>query len=363
MITLPAEFPIWKTKTSNVKGTFDLGDLGSRKKYFQAKVGKEIKQLNDYLKKKTFVAYLLGKKNSGKGTYSKLFIEALGTKRVSHVSVGDIVRDVHKSLANKKERKSLVNFLKLHYRGFHDLEETIGLIEGRSQTSLISSELIIALVKYEISKRPRRVLFIDGFPRALDQINYSLYLRDLIGYRNDPDMFVFISLPESVIDERIKYRVVCPKCRAPRNTRLMATKHVGYDEKAKTFYLMCDNPLCNKARMKPKEGDELGIAPIRSRLRVDDEVFKKLLTVGGIPKIYLRNSIPAKDALKFVDTYEVTPTYSYKRDTKTGTIETIEKPWTIKDDEGKESISLLPPPVAVALIKQIAAILKSNLLS
>src|SRR3989344_3581358 len=220
MIKSPAEFPVFKTKVPGVKTRFDLGDVASRKKYFQAKAGKEIKFLNGYLKKKTFVAYLLGKKNSGKGTYSKLFIEALGTKKVGHISVGDIVRDVHKSLANKKERKNLVNFLKLHYRGFHDLEEIIGIIEGRSQTSLLSSELIIALIKYEISKRPRQALFIDGFPRALDQINYSLYLRDLIGYRNDPDMLVFISLPESVIDERIKYRVVCPKCRTPRNLRL-----------------------------------------------------------------------------------------------------------------------------------------------
>ncbi len=360
MIKSPAEFPVWKTKTPKVKGNFDLGDLGSRKKYFQAKAGKEIKEINNYLKKKTFVAYLLGKKNSGKGTYSKLFIEALGTKKVGHVSVGDIVRDVHKSLSDKKERKSLVAFLKAHYRGFHDLEETIGLIESRSQTSLMSTELIIALVKYEISKRPRQALFIDGFPRALDQINYSLYLRDLIGYRNDPDMLVFISLPESVIDERIKYRVVCPKCRAPRNTRLMATKHVGWDEKKGEFYLMCDNPACNKAKMEPKEGDELGIDPIRARLAVDDEVFKKLLGVGGIPKVYLRNAMPANVALKYVDKYEVTPGYSYERNAKTGGIKTIEKPWTIKDDEGKESMSLLPPPVAVALIKQIAAILKSK---
>jgi adenylate kinase family enzyme len=360
MIKSPAEFPVFKTKVPGVKTKFDLGDVASRKKYFQAKAGKEIKFLNDYLKKKTFVAYLLGKKNSGKGTYSKLFIEALGTKKVGHVSVGDIVRDVHKSLSDKKERKNFVNFLKLHYRGFHDLEETIGLIEGRSQISLMSTELIIALVKYEISKRPRQALFIDGFPRALDQINYSLYLRDLIGYRNDPDMLVFISLPESVIDERIKYRVVCPKCRAPRNTRLMATKHVGYDEKDRSFYLMCDNPDCKKVRMEPKEGDELGIEPIRARLAVDDEVFKKLLGVGGIPKIYLRNSLPKKNSEKFVDAYEVTPGYSYERNIKTGEIKTIEKPWTIKDDEGKEALSLLPPPVAVSLIKQMAAILKSK---
>ena len=75
----------------------------------------------------------------------------------------------------------------------------------------------------------KKALFIDGFPRDLDQVSYSLFFRDLIGYRADPDIFILIDVPNSVIDERIKYRVVCPKCHTPRNLKLLATKQVEYD--------------------------------------------------------------------------------------------------------------------------------------
>ena len=118
----------------------------------------------------------VGKKNSGKGTYTRLFMEAVGDKHVGHVSIGDIVRDVHKGLSDPAKKTELVEFLKKNYRGFHAVEETLDIIEGRSQETLISSDLILALVKYEISKRPKKAIFIDGFPRDFDQISHSLYL-------------------------------------------------------------------------------------------------------------------------------------------------------------------------------------------
>ena len=38
-------------------------------------------------------------------------------------------------------------------------------------------------------------------------------------------------------------------------------------------------------------------------------------------------------------------------------VEVEEKPWTVKDDNGVESYSLLAPPVAVTLIKQLSKVL------
>ena len=353
------DFPIFKTKMPGLTQKFDVNDPADRKKYFEAKVGPEIEKIRKYLETNTFVAYLLGKKNSGKGTYSKLFAEIIGSPNIGHVAVGDIVRDVHKSLENPVAKEELIKFLEKNYRGFHSMDEIIGLIEGRDQSNLISSELILALLEYEISKRPRQALFIDGFPRAHDQVNYSLYLKKLIGYREDADFFVFINLPNTVIDERIKYRVICPECKSPRNLKLFATKQVGYDKDTQKFYLICDNQNCSqngKARMVPKEGDELGIEPIRKRLEVDDEIFKKLLTLTGIPKIYLRNSMPVESAKESVDEYELTPVYSYELQSD-GTVKTIETPWVIKDDEGVDSNSLLPAPVVVSFIKQLAQVL------
>jgi len=357
-------FPIFKTKIVGLNKKFNLNDPDDRREYFKLKAGPEIEKIRKYLDSgKTFVGYLLGKKNSGKGTYSKLFMEAISPSTsseqaaIGHVAVGDIVRDVHAGLSDPKKKKELSEFFKKNYRGFHSLEEMDGLIEGRSQSSLVSTELILTLLKYEISKRPHQAIFIDGFPRGLDQISYSIFLRELLGYRDDPDFFVFINLPTAIIDARIKTRVVCPICKTPRNTKLLATKEVGYDKDKKEFYLICDNPSCGGARMMPKEGDELGIEPIRERLETDEKVFNKLLGLHGVPKVYLRNSVPVSKAAEFVDDYEITPAYSYELDAS-GKVRIIEKPWVIKDDKGVDSHSLLPAPVALGMIKQIAEILE-----
>ena len=355
-------FPITKTKTAGVEKKFDLNTLTGRKEYFLAKVGPEVKIIKDYLAEgKTFLGFLLGKKNSGKGTYSKLFMEIVGSEHVGHLSVGDLVRDIHKSVETEEGKKELMDFLKAHYRGFHSPEETIDLILGRSQSTLISSELILALIEFEISKRPRQAIFLDGFPRAFDQISYSLFLKQLIGFRDDPDFLVFIDVPEAVIDQRIKTRVICPVCHTPRSPRLNITKEIGYDGSKSEFYLMCDNPECHKARMVPKEGDELGIEPIRERLETDDKISAHLLKLHGVDKVFLRNSLPADKALEYVDHYEITPAYSFERETD-GKIKVIESPWTISDDDGVQSYSLLPAAVALTMIKQIAGILekKSN---
>ncbi len=349
------EFPIFKTKIAGVDQKFDLNNVASRKEYFQAKVGTEIAKLKKFLDKTAFVSFLIGKKNSGKGTYSKMFKEMVNPEKVGHLSVGDLVRDIHQALESTPEAKEkLLEFLKDNYRGFHNLEEILDLISGRSQSTLISSELILALIKYEIGKRPKQALFIDGFPRAFDQISYSLFLKEIIGYTHEPDFLAFISVANSVIDERIKYRVICPICKTPRNTKLLATHKAGYDEKTKEFYLICDD---HNERMVPKEGDELGIEPIRERLEVDNQIFQQLLKLTGVPKVYLRNSIPVAVAKEYVDDYEITPEYYYEKDAATGEVKILQRPWTIKDDDGVESYSLLPQAVVVALIKQTAQIL------
>ncbi len=348
------DFPITNTKVPNLERVFDLEDPAQRKEYFQAKAGDEIKKLQEYLKQgKAFIAFLIGKKNSGKGTYSKMFMELMGPQAaVGHLSVGDIVRDLHAKIDKGEDKSDLMDFLQKNYRGFNGIEEIENLITGRSQANLISSELIVALVRYEISKRPRQALFIDGFPRAHDQISYAMFLKDLVGYEGEPDFFVFIDLPNTVIDERIKYRVVCPVCKTPRNLKLLATKDVGYDKASGKFYLKCDNQACKGARMEGKQGDELGIEPIRARLEVDDQIFKRLLEVSGVQKIYLRNAIPVSEKDK-LDEYELTPEYEYEYDPESGSVETKKKLWLVNDDNGIPSFSLLPPAVVISLIRQV----------
>ena len=121
---------------------------------------------------------------------------------------------------------------------------------------------------------------------------------------------------------------------------------------------MCDNPACEKTKMVPKEGDELGLEPIRERLETDDQVFRQLLELEGVKKIYLRNSLPAKNAAEYVEDYELTPAYKYKYHPDSKEVAILEEPWIVNDEDGRPSHSLLSAPVALSLIKQIAQVLE-----
>lgn len=348
------EFPLFKTKVEGVTKKFNLSDVAERKEYFEQKAGEEIKKLRQFFDEgKTFIVYLLGKKNAGKGTYTKLMMEIFGKDKIGHISVGDVVRDVHAAMEDEKEQKELIEYLKENYRGYISPEDGINALLGRDQKTLLPNEFIMALVKREIDKSGKKTIFLDGFPRNLDQVSYSLFFKELIDYRQDPDIFAAIDIPESVIDERMKYRVVCPVCHAPRNLKLFATEKVGYDEEKKEFSLICDNPECNGAKMSSKEGDNMGIESIRDRLELDGKLIDKVFSLHGVSKIFLRNAIPADSASETVDDYEITPAYSYEYDEASKTVKTIEAPFVVKDDEGVEVYSLLAPPVAVALIKQL----------
>ncbi len=358
-------FPIFKTKIKSLpagrqglKKRFDLNNPKERKEYFELKTGKEIKKLRDYFKKgNTFIAYLIGKKNSGKGTYSKMFAETIDPERVEHFSVGDMIREIDQELKDKKKRKELINFLEKNYRGWSSTKELILALEKRSTKTLLPTGLILALIKREIAKRKKKALFIDGFPRDLDQINFTLFFRDLIGYRQDPDLFVLIDVPERVIDERIKYRRVCPRCQTSRSLKLFPTSKIGYDSKKKEFYLLCDNPQCKEVKLLPKEGDSSGIKLIKGRLKKDEKLIAQAISLYGIPKVFLRNSVPKSKAQGYVDDYEITPEYKYLWSEKEKKVVVKEKPWLILNDEGKEAYSLLAAPVALSLIKQITKVL------
>ena len=353
------DFPIFNTKVKNETRKFDLTDAHQRQEYFDYKAGDEIKKLREYLKNNTFIVYLLGKKSSGKGTYSKMFKEIISPDRIEHFSIGDMIRSFDLVLKNKAQKKELIEFLKKKYRGPISVNDIIKAMENRSTKNLLPSELILALTEREITKFEKKAIFIDGFPRDLDQVSYSLFFKNLTDYREDPDIFVLIDVPINVIDERIKYRVICPFCQTSRNLKLLPTKNVGYDSKKKKFYLICDNFNCPSkktgkvARMVTKEGDELGIKPIKERLRKDENLMEQIYKMYGISRVLLRNSVPIKIVKEFYDDYEITPEYSYVFDKKTKNVQIKERPWQIKDNKGLASNSLMPPPVVVSLIKQL----------
>ena len=77
------DFPIFKTKIEGKDKKFDLTDAVQRQEYFDYKAGDEIKKLREYLKNNTFIVYLLGKKNSGKGTVNMFEMTKLVSKHLS----------------------------------------------------------------------------------------------------------------------------------------------------------------------------------------------------------------------------------------------------------------------------------------
>jgi adenylate kinase family enzyme len=333
---------------------FNLSDPKEREEYFKLKCGPEVEKLKNYLKNGTFIAYLLGKKNSGKGTYAKMLSEVLGADKIVHLSVGDMVRALDAEVQDPVKKKELIAFLENNYRGFYPLEDLIKSMEDRNTKVLLPDELILALVKREIAQRKGKVILLDGFPRNMDQVSFSLFFRDLVDYRDDPDIFIMIDVPSNVINERIKGRRICPKCNNSRNMNLFPSSKIGYD--GKEFYLNCDEPGCNGGRMVTKEGDEKGIEPIKERLMMDEQILKKADLLYGIPKVKLKNTIPVDVANDYADEYEITPGYFYENEN--GQVKIIEKPWIVADDEGVPSVSLQAAPVAVSLIKQLVEVLK-----
>lgn len=351
------EFPIFKTKTDESR-KFNLSDPSERKEYFQYKAGKEIEKIKEHIEKgNTFIAYFMGKKNSGKGTYAKMFAEAIGPDKIEHFSVGDMMRDIDEEIKDETKKKELIEFLNKNYRGWLSVDEVMDIVSSRSTKNLLPTDLILTLIKREISKREKKVIFIDGFPRDMDQISYSLFFRDLIDYREDPDLFVLIDVPNNVIDERIKCRRICPDCKTSRSLNLLPTPVVKYHSDKNEFCLVCDNPECDDVEMVGKEGDELGIDPIRERLNKDEELIEKAFKLKGIPKIFLRNAIPVEKADESVDSYEITPEYRHSWNEAESRVETEEHKWIVQDNQGRDSYSLMAPPVVVSLIHQIVDVL------
>jgi hypothetical protein len=109
--------------------------------------------------------------------------------------------------------------------------------------------------------------------------------------------------------------------------------------------------------MVGKEGDELGIEPIRDRLEMDEKLIERALDLHGIPKILLRNSIPVAEAEKNIDDYEITPEFVYDWDAKEQKVEVSEKRWIVKDDKSVDSYSLMAPPVVISMLKQMVEVL------
>ena len=349
------EHTFFSTKRDDLP-VFDIHSFTGRQEYFQAKAGKQISEIKEYLKEKTFIVFLLAKKGSGKGVYTKLIEDIFGQNTIGHISVGDVIRKNHKLIQDTESKEELLVYLKNNYRGHIPLGEAITIFENKNQSNLLPTEFVICLVKKEIYEQGGKAYFIDGFPRGLDQIPYSLFFKELIDLRNDPDIFVTIDTPETLIEARIKTRVVCPQCQMSRNIAFLPSSLIGYDEQNREFYLICDNPECHNCRMICKEGDQDGINSIRERLDMEGQLMKRVSELHGVEKINLVSTLDAETSHIYADDYELTKEFTYVKK-EDETIEKSETTYTFSDDEGKQVHSLVATPVVVQFIYQLHKIL------
>ncbi len=339
--------------TPFTKQTYDLSSKKQRYEYFKQKAGKLIDDIKEALYKTNIVLYLLAPKFAGKGTYTHILSEILGYDKFHHLSVGDIVRDFPETY--KQEKQQMLEFLRNDYRGEIPLAQAIELTINPDLTKTLPDSFILSVLKYEISKRPKKSLIIDGFPRTQDQITYTLLFRQLIEYKDDLDMFVLINVPYSVLDARAKYRVVCPKCHNSRNLRYLPTEHIGYDKETKEFYLMCDNPTCNNERMRTKPGDELGIEKYKNRIIKENNLMNIARNMHGVNKIELFNAVPTDIGDKYLQKYELSMEYSYTYESNQ--VKKHAKPWVITEN-GQKYYSLEAAPATLQIIKQLHKILE-----
>lgn len=351
------DFPLISTKIEGITETFDLDSPAGRYEYFQAKVGAEIEFIKTYLDEgNSFLTFWLAKKGAGKGTYSKMLAEVIGEERLAHISVGDIVRHVHESMADPQLKVELLEYLHQRYRGPLTVEQAIDALLGRSTKVLLPTEFILALVKREVAKLSRQGILIDGFPRGLDQVSYSLYFREIMNLEDDPDFFILVDVSDSVLNARIKRRVVCPLCQLSRNTATLITKDIEYDETTQSFYLICENPACagfGTQRMGEKEGDALGIDGVRERLEADQALIEYASNLQGVDKIYIQNSYPVGKALDYLDEYEIAHEHVFSYNNETAEVEVKKQPWVIADNAGNEVYSVTAPAALVMFIRQL----------
>ncbi len=355
-------FPFFNTKELSTGKTYTLTTSAGRREYFSDKLGSKIDEVKEYLEHNSFIGYMLAKKMAGKGTYAKMIEEILGSDRFVHISVGDVVRDVHNMLEsdNTGEIRALKDYLASNYRGFMSSDDALYALTSRTQDKVsVPTELILTLLKREIDKVGKKALFIDGLPRSLDQLSYSLYFRDLINYRSDPDFFILIDVPMEVINTRMTGRLICPICKTSRNIVTNPTKFVQYDNSTDEYYLVCDNEKClgyGKERYVRKEGDDQGIKSIEKRLNDDGELMKMAFNLAGIPKVLIRSSYPVDTSGDYLENFEIQPKFVYSRG-ENGEVIISEVPWMFKDDDGVESYTVLAATYVVNMFNQIHHIL------
>ncbi len=161
---------------------------------------------------------LLGAPGAGKGTNAKRITKAYN---IPHISTGDMFREAIKNHTKLGDEAS----------------------EYMKKGLLVPDEVTIGLVHERLSKPDcKNGFLLDGFPRTIPQAEA---LKKIGEELNRPINYVIdISVPESVLKDRICGRRVCKVCGAPYHVTNMKPKVDG----------KCD--LCGGELIQRKDDNE-----------------------------------------------------------------------------------------------------------
>jgi len=145
-------------------------------------------------------AIIFGPPGSGKGTYASRLRAKLG---VDVIAMGDIFREIMKedSPLGKKVKQYVEKGL------------------------LVPDDVVIEVLKQRLAKSSSKKGFIlDGFPRTLEQANT---LDEIVAI----DVVIKLTVPDSIIIERLSTRRICKSCGEVYNVRYLKPKVEGVCDK------------------------------------------------------------------------------------------------------------------------------------
>lgn len=145
-------------------------------------------------------AIIFGPPGSGKGTYASRLRAKLG---VDVIAMGDIFREIMKedSPLGKKVKQYVEKGL------------------------LVPDDVVIEVLKQRLAKSSSKKGFIlDGFPRTLEQANA---LDKIVAI----DVVIKLTVPDSIIIERLSTRRICKSCGEVYNVRYLKPKVEGVCDK------------------------------------------------------------------------------------------------------------------------------------
>ena len=139
----------------------------------------------------------LGAPGSGKGTQAKRLARSFGAE---HISTGDILRDAIKE-NTEMGRKAKI---------FMDAG------------NLVPDDIILGIIKEELLTKGNKGFIFDGFPRTTAQAEgLDRMLRDL---GRSITRVINLNVPDEVIVNRLKSRVLCDNCGTDYNMQIRPPK-------------------------------------------------------------------------------------------------------------------------------------------